>query len=369
VRVALACPYAWDDPGGVQTHVRELAEHLRERRHEVLVLSPVRHRAREPWVRPVGRPVNIPYNASIAPIDPRPWSYVPVRDALRSFGPDVVHAHEPLTPSTSMWATLASPVPVVASFHSGAAGSRLFDLAAPALRLVARRIAVRVAVSRAAARFAGARLGGDFVVVGNGADVARFERAPAANLGPGTKILFVGRLDERKGFPVAAQAFGVLARDRPELRMVVVGDGPDRRAVERLAPELRERVTLLGVVPNVDLPPYHAACDLVFATSVGGESFGVVLVEAMAAGLPVVASDIPGYDEVVREGVEGLLVPPHDPKAVADAAARILDDPELAARMSAAGRERARAFDWSVIVGQLERLYLEATRGRGASLR
>ena len=298
MRVALICPYAWDDPGGVQTHIRELAESLLARDHAVTVIAPVRHGAAQPWVSPVGRPIDIPYNASNAPIDPRPWSMKQVRETLRRFEPDVVHAHEPLTPSTSMWATLGASVPVVATFHSGASRSRLYDATAPVLRRIARRISIRVAVSEAAAAFAGSRIGGAFEIVPNGVDVSRFADAEPADLGAGTKLLFVGRLDERKGFPTAVEAFSKLAAERPDLRLVVVGDGPDRSALDRLAPSVRSRVTMLGPVPNIDLPPFHAACDLYLGPSVGGESFGVVLIEAMAAGLPVVASDIAGYREV-----------------------------------------------------------------------
>jgi phosphatidyl-myo-inositol alpha-mannosyltransferase len=360
VRVAFACPYAWDDPGGAQVHVRELAMHMRAEGHEVLVLAPVRHRADEPWVRAVGRPVDIPYNRSNAPIDPRPWSVRRAREALRSFRPDVVHVHEPFTPSTSMWTTLAADAPVVATFHTGAERSRLYDLAAPLIRRIARRIVVRIAVSRVAERAAASRIGGTFEIVPNGADVGRFSDAEPADLGEGTKLLFVGRLDERKGFPTAVAAFGRLAVDRPELRLIVVGDGPDRTAIDALPSDVRDRVSMLGPVPNVDLPPFERACDLYLGTSVGGESFGVVLVEAMAAGLPVVASDIPGYDEVVTDGVEGLLVPSRDPAGVAQAVETILDDPALAARFSAAGRARAATFDWQVVGARIEELYRRA---------
>jgi phosphatidyl-myo-inositol alpha-mannosyltransferase len=360
VRVAFACPYAWDDPGGVQVHVRELAGYMVAEGHDVLVLAPVRHRAAETWVHGVGRPVDITYNRSNAPIDPRPWSFLKAREELRVFRPDVVHVHEPFTPSTSMWATFAAEGPVVATFHTGAERSRLYDLAAPLIRRIARRIVVRVAVSRVAERAAAARIGGSFEIVPNGADVGRFVDAATADLGEGTKLLFVGRLDERKGFSTAVAAFGRLATSRPGLRLIVVGDGPERSAVGDLPADIRARVTMLGAVPNVDLPPFEKACDLYLGTSVGGESFGVVLVEAMATGLPVVASDIPGYDEVVTDGVEGFLVPPRDPAAVADAAAAILDDPELAVRFSAAGRARAATFDWLVVGARLEALYRRA---------
>ena len=369
MRVALICPYAWDDPGGVQTHVRELAESLLARDHAVTVIAPVRDGAAQPWVSPVGHPVDIPYNASNAPIDPRPWSTARIRELLRRFEPDVVHAHEPLTPSTSMWATLGAPVPVVATFHSGASRSRLYDVTAPVLRRIARRISIRVAVSEAAAAFAGSRIGGAFEIVPNGVDVSRFADAAPADLGAGTKLLFVGRLDERKGFPTAVEAFATLAAERPDLRLVVAGDGSDRTALDRLVPSVRSRVTMLGPVPNTDLPPFHAACDLYLGPSVGGESFGVVLVEAMAAGLPVVASDIAGYREVIRGGIDGLLVPPNDAGALAAAAARVLDEAALAERLSAAGRVRAATYDWSVVTARLEAIYERAATGSPPSIR
>ncbi len=369
MRVALACPYAWDDPGGVQTHVSELAGYLLDRGDEVVVLAPVRTAALEPYVRSVGRPIDIPYNASNAPIDPRPWARSAVRRALERFGADVVHVHEPMSPSTGMWATLEATAPVVATFHSGATRSRLYDLAAPLLRRVARRIVVRVAVSEAAARVAKTRLGGRFDIVPNGVDVQRFMRAEPADLGPGTKLLFVGRLDQRKGFPTAVAAFARVATDRPDLRLIVAGDGPDRSAVDPLPVDLRSRITLLGSVPNVDLPPIHAACDLFLGSAVGGESFGVVLVEAMAAGSPTVASDIPGYREVIRDGIDGVLVPPRDPEAMADAVARILADAELARRLREAGRARAGTFDWSVVGAEVRERYDRAVSAGPASVR
>jgi phosphatidylinositol alpha-mannosyltransferase len=369
VRVALVCPYAFDDPGGAQTHVRELAEQLLRRDHDVVVLAPVRGRPADPWLVRVGRPVDLRYNASNVPIDPRPWSRRPVREALAAFGPHVVHVHEPLAPSTGLWALLEARVPVVGTFHSGAAPARLVDLAAPLLRRIARRLTIRIAVSEAARRFAEPRIGGPFEIVPNGLDWRRFATAEPADLGAGTKLLFVGRLDERKGFPVAVAAFARLAAVRPDVRLIVAGDGPQRTAVGKLPDGVRSRVTMLGAVPNVDLPPYHASSDLYVGPAVGGESFGVVLLEAMAAGLPVVASDVPGYDEVVRDGVDGLLVSPRDPDALAAAIGKVLDDPELARRLGAAGTERAATFDWSLIVQRIEALYARAIQDRPAPIR
>jgi phosphatidylinositol alpha-mannosyltransferase len=363
LRILLACPYAWDAPGGVQVHVRQLASHLRGRGHEVLVLAPGRTLAVEPWVRVVGRPVPVRYNGSVAPICPSPASARAVKRAMDRFRPDVVHVHEPFTPSTSMFAALRSNAPVVATFHAYADRSALRSLASPVLRLVWRKLDVRIAVSKAAASFAAGRFGGDVRIVPNGVDVELFREAEPAALPPGRSILFVNRLDRRKGFSIAVAAFGILAERHDDLHLVVAGDGEERNAVFDLDPYARARVVMLGNVPHEKLPPYHAAADVFVAPARGRESFGIVLVEAMAAGLSVVASAIPGYDEVVRDGVDGLLVRPSDPAALAGGVNRVLGDPELAGRLGEAGRARAGEFAWDRVAGELESIYSEAVSG------
>jgi phosphatidyl-myo-inositol alpha-mannosyltransferase len=361
VRVLQACPYAWEAAGGVQTHVRQLAATLIARGHEVAVIAPGRRPPGEPHVRLAGRPLRFRYQGTVAPIAPSPRAVRRVRRLVRSFRPDVVHVHEPLTPSTAMFATLVSPAPVVATFHAFAERSRLFDVAAPAVRPVWRRLAIRLAVSRAAAAFVSARLEGEVRVLPNGVDVELFGRAePASDLPPGRRILWVNRLDPQKGFPVAVRAFADLASDLDEVWLVVAGDGRDRDAVDLLPGLARERVLMLGRVEHADLPPLHAASDVFVSPAVGQESFGIVLVEAMAAGLPVVASDIEGYREIVRRGIEGLLVPPGDPAALAGAIRRVLGEPALARRLSEAGRARAGQFSWETVAARIEHVYEEA---------
>jgi phosphatidylinositol alpha-mannosyltransferase len=364
VRIALSCPYDWHAPGGVQVHVRGLAEALSARGHQVLVLAPGSAPAAEPWVRIVGRPLRVPYRGTVAPIafSPRAWSAV--RGRLRAFGPDVVHVHEPLAPSVSMLATLAATAPVVATFHAHLDRSRLLELSAPVLRRLHGQIRLSVAVSEAAAAFWRRALAGPIRIVPNGVDVERFAEPgpPAEGLPQGRRVLWVNRLDPQKGFPVMLRAFESLARERPDVCLVVAGDGPDRAAADRLPERARARLVRLGTVPHEQLQRYHAAADVFASAATGQESFGIVLVEAMAAGVPVVATDIAGYREVVRHEVDGLLVPPGDAPALAAAIGRVLDDPELASRLSAAGRERASAFSWDVVVPRLEEVYVEAAR-------
>lgn len=361
MRIVQVSPYSLDAPGGVQTHVLQLAAHLKERGHEVVVLGPGVRPSANPGVRIVGRPVRVPYRGTVAPICLSLSSVRRVRTALRELRPDVVHAHEPFAPSSSMAATLAARSPVAATFHAFSERSGLFDATAPLLRPVWRRLAVRVAVSEAAASFVRSRMGDGIQVVPNGLDVDLFAVAePATALPPGRRVLWVGRLDRQKGFPVALRAFERLARDFEDVSLIVAGDGRDRDALRSLSGGVRDRVVMLGAVPHGRLPGYHAAADVFISPATGQESFGLVLVEAMAAGVPVVASDIAGYREVVRGGVNGLLVPSGDPAALAEAVGRILSDPGLAERLREAGRSRAREFSWEKVASRLEDVYREA---------
>ena len=364
MRIALACPYAWDAPGGVQVHVRGLADALAAGGHETLILAPAASEVDEPDVRVVGRPVRIPYGGKVAPICMSRASWRRVGELLRVFEPDVVHAHEPFSPSTSMFATLAADAPVVATFHAYHARSRLLAAATPVLRSVARRIDATIAVSEAAAAFVHDLVGRTSAIVPNGVDVARFAGTvePAPDLPPRPVLLWASRLDPQKGFRVAVAAFSELAARFEDLSFVVVGDGRDRHAVDSLAPAVRRRVRMVGTVANRDLHAYHAGADVYVAPATGHESFGVILVEAMAAGVPIVASDIDGYREVVRDGVDGLLVPPNDPGALAEAIGRILADPATSRRLGSAGRERAATFSWDRIVPRIEEAYRSVAR-------
>jgi phosphatidylinositol alpha-mannosyltransferase len=198
---------------------------------------------------------------------------------------------------------------------------------------------------------------GDLRIVPNGVDVQRFASARPAPLATGRHLLFVGRLEERKGFRIAVEAFGQLARAYPDLRMLVIGDGSERDAVDGLAEDVRRRVEMLGRVDDDRLASYLKAADLYIGPATGGESFGIVLAEAMAAGRPIVASDISGYRDVARNGTEAVLVPPGDATALAAGVRRLLDDPAWAKSLGDAGAKRAQEFDWDTVTDQLVAIY------------
>jgi phosphatidyl-myo-inositol alpha-mannosyltransferase len=365
VRIALVSPYDLTVPGGVQSHVRHLAARLRAGGDEVVLVGP----GRDPDHLGVGGSVAVPFNGSVAPIALAPTAAVRTRRLLARLRPDVVHVHEPLVPMVGLTAALAAPAPVVATFHAWSDDARLYRVARALGQRVLGRAAVAVAVSPAAAAYHADALGvapERFRVVPNGVEVARFQgAAPLERLVDPTRptLLFVGRLERRKGLEPLVRAFVRLRADRqrPGLRLVVVGEGPEGERCRALVPPaLRDDVLFLGRVSDADLPGCYRAADVYVSPALGGESFGIVLLEAMAAGCPVVASDLPGYRSVVTDGRTGVLAPPGDPAALAAAIAGVLDDPERRTALAAAGERAATGYDWDVVTATLRGLYREA---------
>lgn len=368
MRIALVCPYDWSRPGGVQAHVAGLAGHLATR-HQVRVVAPSSEpETDDPWLVPVGRPVPVPFNQSRAPVALSPTAWLRTRRMLAGLVPDVVHVHEPLAPLVSTAATTAAGrpgfPPVVGTFHSWSDRNRLYRLGGPLGRRALARLAAATAVSPAARDYAAGVLGvapERLTVVPNGVD-ARFyhDAVPFPDLVDRDRplLLFVGRLEPRKGCELAVRAFLQARRRRPGVRLCVVGDGSQRRHCEELVPaEARGDVSFVGSVTESDKARFYASADLLVAPNLGGESFGIVLLEAMAAGLPVVASDIPGFRTLAADGSHGYLVPPGDGTALAEAVERVLADPVRAAGMAAECRRTAETYAWPRVGARMENLY------------
>ncbi|WP_017587375.1 glycosyltransferase family 4 protein [Nocardiopsis ganjiahuensis] len=368
LRVGIVCPYAWDVPGGVQQHVGDLAEALGAMGHEVSVLAPLGDASYDPppYLVPAGRPVPVPYNGSVARLSFGPRAAARVRRWITEGEFDVLHIHEPAAPSVSLLACWAADGPVVATFHTSNPRSRAMSATSTALRSALEKINARVAVSEAARRTLVEHLGGDAVLIPNGVSVRRFARAEPLPGWPGEggSIGFLGRLDEpRKGLSTLLEAFTRMAPHRPGLRLLVAG--PGRADLSGVPDDLRERVVVLGRLDAADkVRAYHSA-DVFCAPNLGGESFGIVLTEAMAAGAAVVASDIPAFSAVLDGGGAGDLFRVGDPDHLAERAGALLDSPELRAHLSVAARKAVRAYDWATVAADIAHVYETVLMGDG----
>jgi phosphatidyl-myo-inositol alpha-mannosyltransferase len=361
VKVGLVCPYTWDVPGGVQAHVHDLAIALIGLGHDVSVITPADDEsALPPYITSTGRAVPVPYNGAVARMAFGPLSARRVRRWLREGDFDVVHVHEPTTPSLSLLATWSFDGPLVATFHTSVQRARTLAAAYPILQTALEKMSARIAVSQAARRTLVEHLGGDAVMIPNGVSMATFadvEPFPGWP-GEGGALGFLGRFDEaRKGLPVLLAAFETLAAARPGLRLLIAGPGDADEVRRALPAELIERVEILGQVSDVDKARMLRSVDVYVAPNIGGESFGIVLLEAMAVGTPVLASDLEAFRAVLDGGRSGRLFATGDPDDLARKAAELLDDPDARAALVALGRATARSYDWSTVARDIVRVY------------
>jgi phosphatidylinositol alpha-mannosyltransferase len=360
MKIGLVTPYIYPLPGGVNDHVRHLYEELRLRDHQVRIISSSHgfQRSSEGDVVRLGKGFSFPANGSVGTITVSPNFDRQARRMLERERFDLIHFHEPFVPFLSLSILKESRSVNVATFHAYAGFSPSYEFGGRALQGYAARLHGRIAVSAAARHFIDRFFPGDYKVIPNGVDVDRFQRAvPLTRWQDGTKnILYVGRLEERKGVIHLLRAFRVLRREgREGIRLLIVGGGPQERECRRYVMTRRlQGVEFLGRVSDDEKAQLLRTADVFVSPATGRESFGIVLLEAMAAGVPIVCSDIHGYKGVVKRGEQALLVRPRDKVAIADAVARLLDDPELRARMGASGRERAEEFSWRGVARRVD---------------
>ncbi len=376
MRIGIVCPYSFDVPGGVQNHVRDLAETLIGLGHEVSVLAPADEELPHPaYLVSAGRAVPVKYNGSVARLSFGPISATRVRRWLASGRFDVLHVHEPVSPSLALLAVLTARGPVVATFHTAITRSRTLAAAQGLLQIVLERITGRIAVSALARKVQVEHLGGDAVEIPNGVAVARYagaeplpgwpgECAP----GSGGTIGFLGRFTEpRKGFPVLLAAFAQMAPHRPGLRLLVAGPGDPDEVLDDVPAPLRDRIVFLGLVSEEEKAQMLRSVHVYAAPNIGGESFGMILTEAMAAGTPVVASDLDAFRRVLDGGKAGVLFPTGDARALAAAVNGLLDDAGRRAELTALARQVADGFDWPRIASRVLEVYataIEAASGK-----
>jgi phosphatidyl-myo-inositol alpha-mannosyltransferase len=368
MRIGIACPYSWDVPGGVQQHIRDLAEALIGMRHEVSVIAPAdEDRPLPPYVVPAGKAMPVPYNGSVARLAFGPLSTHRVRRWLRDGAFDVLHVHEPTVPSLPLLACWVASGPIVATVHTAMPRSRVLLAAQPVLRSALEKIDGRIAVSEAARTTFVEHLGGDAVLIPNGVATHRYRHGEPLDGWPGAggAIGFLGRMDEpRKGLAVLLAASEPLAAGRPGLRLLIAGPGDADEHRRKLPAELRDRAVFLGEVSEQDKVRILHSVDVFCSPNTGGESFGIVTAEAMAAGLPIVASDIPAFRQVLRGGRAGELFATGDAADLARVTARLLDDPARRAELSVAALDAVADYDWNKVARDVLSVYETVVLGR-----
>jgi phosphatidylinositol alpha-mannosyltransferase len=376
MKLALVSPYDFAYPGGVTEHVSHLAEQFHARGHEVHIVAPSSGDETESVtsvaapVHRIGRVVSIPANGSVARITLSLRSYLQAKRLLREQEYDLVHLHEPMMPALPLTVLRHSNTTNIGTFHAYRNTPLTYFYGKPILQPFFRKLHGHIAVSTAARDFVGEYFPSDYRVIPNGIDFPRFNTrlAPPEELSDSRPtVLFVGRLEKRKGLRYLLRAWPMVLERQPDARLVVVGRGRPLEGYKRFAARQGwspEDVIFAGYVPAEDLPRYYQACDVFCAPNTGQESFGIVLLEAMAACAPIVASDIPGYRDVVTNGVEGLLVERQNPGALADALSRLLNSPDLRASMRRAGQQKAQRFDWPRVAGDVFSFYQEVLERR-----
>ncbi len=364
MRVGLVCPYAWDVPGGVRQHVDDLAHELMARGHEVSVLAPAEDpRDLPPWVTDGGRPIAVPYNGSVARVNFGLKATRAVRRWIREGHFDVLHVHEPVAPGLSVLACWAARGPIVATWHSSTSRSRVLSAGSRLAQTALEKLSGRIAVSEEARRFLVAHVGGDAVLIPNGVRVSQFAGITAsADRDPRPTLAFLGRIDEpRKGLDVLLAALPAIRAAVPDVVVKVAGPGDvdERRA--SLPPELADVVEFLGLVSDEEKARMLADADVYVAPHLGGESFGIVLIEAMAARTAVAASDLTAFRRVLEDGESGVIFERDNPAALAAAVVALLGDPRRRAALVAAGERRVRDFDWATVVDEVLAVYESVT--------
>lgn len=365
MKIGIVCPYDWAVPGGVSIHIRDLALELMERGHEVNVLAPTSDESILPnWVTSGGKPIAIAYNGSVARITFGYKATRRVQNWIDRGKFDVLHIHEPLTPSLSALACWSATGPVVGTFHSAMDKSRILNAGYGLAQTVLEKLSARVAVSELARNTVVEHVGGDAVLIPNGVHVDSFTSAlPFAHEPFNGKrdlnaIAFLGRFEEsRKGFAILLEAFEQIAAEFPSHYLLVAGPGDSQSALEKLPEEYRSRVKFLGRVSDEDKARMLQSSGMYIAPNTGGESFGIVLLEAMACQTPVIASNLPAFNRVLDYGSCGLLFENEDSQSLAVAIRETISNQNDVNQRVDTAFKRVKQFDWSKVATSLIDVY------------
>lgn len=359
LKIGIVCPYSWDTPGGVGNHIRDLAEFLIAGGHDVSVLAPVTDEYELPsYVVNAGKPISIPYNGAVARILFGPVAFSRVRQWISQGNFDLLHLHEPAIPSISLLSCWAADGPMVGTFHAAAKHQKIIFAIGPILEPAIEKLSARIAVSEAARLTLTDHLDTDAVVIPNGIYTSRYTHGNPRPNWQGNTIGFIGRFEEpRKGLSLLIDALPVIARFAPDVRVLVAGPGDPTEIIKEIDPQLRQRFEFLGRISEEEKSDFMASVALFVAPNTGGESFGIILAEALAGGACVVASDIPAFADLLGKGRYGALFPSENSTELAKVIIDLLRDHNKRFELAAAGKLYAQKFDWTVVAEQIYSVY------------
>ena len=363
--IGIVCPYGWDTPGGVQNHVRDLAEFLISAGHRVSVLAPaIAESLLPPYVVNAGKPISIPYNGAVARVLFGPIAFARVRQWIQNGEFDILHLHEPAIPSISLLACWAAEGPMVGTFHAAAKHQKVIFAIGPILEPAIEKLSARIAVSEAARLTLTNHLETDAVVIPNGIYAMRYANGVRRDEWSGNSIGFIGRFEEpRKGLQVLLDAIPIVARFAPDVKVFVAGPGDSIEIEKSIDPELRQRIKFLGRITEKEKADFISSMVIYVAPNTGGESFGIILAEALAGGACVVASDIPAFNSLLGGGEYGALFASEDSTDLAKTIIDLLRDEPKRKEFGRKGKNHAQIFDWDVVAQEIFSIYEMAMVG------
>ena len=371
LRIGMVCPYGWDIPGGVQIHIRELAEHFISQGHEVSVIAPVSDEdaTTDPWLVSAGRPVPIPFNGSVARVLFGPIAASRVRQWIAAGNFDVLHMHEPGIPSISLLACWSAEGAMVGTFHASTPKMRAIASAGSLIEPMIEKLSARIAVSEMAQATLNNLYGTEAVVIPNGIDCERFGlgvRDESLGMNRNPRIGFLGRFEEtRKGLPLLLEALPKILKAIPNLELFVAGPGEPEKLISKLDPQVSKQIKFLGRLTEAEKVNFLTNLDLYIAPNTGGESFGIILAEAMAAGAPVLASNIPAFVDLLAVGNCGATFTSEDSSDLARKVIEMVRNPGRLQELAENGRAAALRFDWGSVAAQIMSVYEVAMTGQG----
>ena len=363
----MVCPYGWDTPGGVQTHIRDLTQHLIDEGHYVSVLAPISDESisHEDYVVNAGKPISIPVNGSVARVIFGPIASSRAKQWIASGDFDLLHLHEPAIPSLSLLACSAAEGPLVGTFHVSTPKKKAIYAIGPILEPIVEKLTARIAVSDLARSTLKDHFETDAVVIPNGIDGQKFSNAKVLEEFCGDYTVgFIGRFEEpRKGLQVLIDSLPIVARFIPNVRYLIAGPGESKDFLKEIDPQLRNRIKFLGRLTDEDKASFLKSIKIYVAPNTGGESFGIILTEALSAGTAVVASDIPAFEAVLENGEAGALFINEDSEDLAKTLVSMLKDDQKRNRLASNGKLSAQKYDWQVVAEQIESVYEMAIAG------